>query len=99
MELATARGTAGAAGWPGQRVHGSRRGEPEGPGEFVSERAHGVPGRRQETAREPGAGVRRRRGDRLAALWRGGDEHGSAGSDEEGHGGIYARGRRDSRWA
>ena len=45
----------------------------EGAAECVPERAHGVQGGWQEAAGEPGAGLRGRRGDRIAALRR--DRH------------------------
>ena len=80
MELAAARSASGEEGGTRHRVHGTRRGEPEGPGEFLPERADGVQGRRQEAAGEPRAGVRGRGGDRLAALPGGDQQPESAGA-------------------
>ena len=74
---------AGAEGGPGHGVHGARRRQPEGTGELVPERPHGLQGRGQEAAGEPGAGVRGRGGDRLAALRRGGHEPGGPRRTQE----------------
>ena len=83
VELAAARSEARAEGGPRHGLHGARRRQSEGTGELVPERADGLQGRGQEAAGEPGAGVRGRGGDRLAALRRGGHEPGGAGRAEE----------------
>ena len=88
---------AGAEGGPGHGVHGARRRQPEGTGELVPERAHGLQGRGQEAAGEPGAGVRGRGGDRLAALRRGGHEPGGARRTQEVRRAVHARGRPGPR--
>src|SRR5579864_671742 len=68
VELAAARRSFGSEGRTRYGVHGARRRQSKGAGEFLPERSHGVQGRRLCAARQPGAGVRRRGGDRLAAL-------------------------------
>src|SRR5207253_8341107 len=83
VELTAARGEVGTEARPGDRLHGARRREPEGTGELVSERVAGLPGGAEKTTREPGPGVRRRRGDCIAALPGNGDDAGGAGRAQE----------------
>ena len=70
VEFAAARGAPGRQAGPRHGHHGPRRREPEGSGECLPCRARRVQGQRQEAAGEPGADLRRRGGDRLAALRR-----------------------------
>src|SRR3981081_4030918 len=97
MEFTAAGGEIGTEGRPGNRLHGTRRREPKGTGELVSERIAGLQGGGKKTTREPGTGVRSRRGDCIAAF--SGNDHaaGGDGRTEEMRRGLHAGGGPGSR--
>ena len=68
VEFTAARGAPGGKARTRHGMHGSRCRKPEGSAECLPGRPRRLQGQRQEAAGESSAGLRGRRGDRIAAL-------------------------------